>query len=125
MAKNNSEDFSYVVNPDFDFVLEEGQNSSINLRKISWNGRPEKIDIRKYTFDANGQEKMLKGISLSDEATDELTNALVDNGYGDTKKIQRAISGRRDYSDSMDDSDDDFSDDDSEEGYYDPSELLG
>ena len=31
------EDFSYQVNPDFDFIIEESGNNSINFRKISWN----------------------------------------------------------------------------------------
>ncbi len=125
MAKSN-DDFSFTVNPNFDFILEEGQNSSICLRKISWNGRAEKVDIRKYTYE-DGKEKMLKGISLSDDATDEMVNVLVENGYGDTKRILRGMSDRREFQeclDTMNDPDEDY-DDDSEEGYYDPSELLG
>lgn len=124
MAKENN-DFSYTINPDFDYVLEEGQNTSINLRKISWNGRPEKVDIRKYTYE-NGQEKMMKGISLSDSATDELVGALVENGYGDTKRILVGMSDRRDFQEALDrmDEPDEFEDDEEEE-YYDPSELLG
>jgi hypothetical protein len=127
MARNNgsSDDFSYEVNGDFDFVLEEGQNSSVRLRKISWNGRPEKVDIRKYAYE-EGKEKMLKGISLSDDAVDEMTGVLVENGYGDTKRILRGLSERTEFQESLDtmNEDDDLDDDGSEE-YYDPSELLG
>ena len=42
-----AKEFSYEIIPDFDFIIEEGQNNSTNLRKISWNGREPKLDIRK------------------------------------------------------------------------------
>ena len=53
MAKSN-DNFKYEVNKDYDFILEESANTSICLRKISWNDRPEKLDIRKYTY-SDGQ----------------------------------------------------------------------
>ena len=49
MSRDNK-DFSFEIVPNFDFVLEEGSNTSVNLRKISWNGRDPKLDIRKWSY---------------------------------------------------------------------------
>lgn len=123
MAWNNNKEISMEVNKDFDFIIEEGKNTSINLRKISWNGRPEKLDIRKWSY-TDGEERAMKGIGLTDEGADELSAVLVEQGYGNTKRIAKAIKAREDYNGALDDKEETIEDDGSEE-YYDPSELLG
>ena len=52
-----AKEFSYEIIPDFDFIIEEGQNNSTNLRKISWNGREPKLDIRKWAYNDGTDEK--------------------------------------------------------------------
>lgn len=121
--KNNT-DFNYAIEEGFDYVLEEGGNQSINLRRISWNGRPSKIDIRKYTY-KDGKEMMLKGISLSDEGVTELAGVLIERGYGDTRRIIKALREREDFDESMLDKNTPLDDDSEEETYYDPKELFG
>ena len=125
MANNKERDdnFSYEVAENFDFILEESGNGSINLRKISWNGRPYKLDIRKYTY-KDGEERMMKGVSMSDEAGSELASILVENGYGDTKRIIKAIRARTDFDESMLDKDVEIQEDDNSEEFYDPKQLL-
>ena len=91
-----SKDFSYEIIPDFDFVIEEGQNNSTNLRKISWNGREPKLDIRKWAYN-DGEERMLRGCTLTEEGGNELACILVENGYGDTNRLLKALSKRSDY----------------------------
>ena len=111
----------------FDYIIEEGQNTTINLRKISWNDKPHKLDLRKWTYNENG-ERAMKGVTLSDEGGDELSAVLVENGYGDTKRIIRAIKKRDDYEEASklaDAPDNDKYEDDGSEEYYNPSELLG
>jgi len=103
-----------------DYVLEEGDNTSINLRKVSWNGRSSKLDIRKWFYDPDNNERAMKGVTLSEEGGDELTNVLVDKGYGDTNRIYNSIKTRDDFNSATEDN----SEEDGEE-YYDPSELLG
>ena len=57
MAFNkNNDDFSMEIVDNFDFIIEEGSNSSVNLRKVSWNGREPKLDIRKWLYQ-DGQER--------------------------------------------------------------------
>lgn len=124
--KNDNKEFTIEIVPNFDFIIEEGANTSINVRKVSWNGRPPKIDIRKWAYQ-DGQERAMKGVSLTDEGTNELSNVLVEQGYGDTKRIIAAIKQRKDYDNSINQSpqtNEHEEEDDSEE-YYDPSELFG
>lgn len=123
MAWNKNKDISMEIEKEFDFIIEEGQNTSINLRRISWNGRPSKIDIRKWVYQ-DGNERAMKGVSLSDEGADELANVLVEQGYGNTSRLIKTIKQREDYNNLNGDKFDVKIDDDGSEEYYDPSELL-
>lgn len=125
MTWDKNKEISMEIEDGFDFILEEGANTSINLRRIGWNGRPSKIDIRKWVYN-DGTERAMKGISLSDDGTNELANILVEQGFGDTKRIGRAVMKRQDYDGMFDNtiSTDDMDSSEDEE-YYDPSELLG
>lgn len=125
MAWNKDKEFSMEIEDNFDFILEEGQNTSINLRRISWNGRPSKIDIRKWVYN-DGAERAMKGVSLSDEGAGELANVLIEQGFGNTKRIIKAIKAREDYDGSISGNiTEEIAEDDGSEEYYDPSELLG
>lgn len=115
------DNFSYEINKEYDYIIEEAANTTVCLRKISWSGRPEKIDIRKYSY-SDGEEKMMKGISLSDEGANELTNILASTGYGDTKKLTKAIKEREDYYEGCENDIDSEVDNSGE--YYDPSLLI-
>lgn len=112
MAFNKDKEITYKVYDGFDFVLDEGSNSSTNLRKVAWGDGQPKLEVRKWTY-SDGKERAGKGCTLTDKAADELATVLVENGYGDTKRIANAISNREDI------------DDTDEEEYYDPNELLG
>ena len=122
MSRDNK-DFSFEIVPNFDFVLEEGSNTSVNLRKISWNGREPKLDIRKWSYN-DGEERMLKGCTLSDEGGNELACVLVEHGYGDTNRLFKALSQREDFHGEVDTTEPKSQEDDEEEEYYDPSMLL-
>ena len=122
MSRDNK-DFSFEIVPNFDFVLEEGSNTSVNLRKISWNGRDPKLDIRKWSYN-DGEERMLKGCTLSDEGGNELACVLVEHGYGDTNRLFKALSQREDCHGEVDTTESKSQEDDEEEEYYDPSMLL-
>lgn len=123
MAKEKDNDFKYEIVDGFDFIIQESGNSSVNLRKISWNDRPFKIDLRKYSY-KDGQEQMMKGVSISEEGANELTGVLVENGYGDTKRIAAALRNRDNFKEEMLNEDYVYEDDGSEE-FYDPKQLLG
>jgi len=123
MAKEKDNDFKYEIVDGFDFIIQESGNSSVNLRKISWNDRPFKIDLRKYSY-KDGQEQMMKGVSISEEGANELTGVLVENGYGDTKRIAAALRNRDNFKEEML-NEDYIDEDDGSEEFYDPKQLLG
>lgn len=109
----------------FDFIIEESGNSSLNLRKVGWNGRDHKLDLRKWAY-TDGQERAMKGVTMTDEGADELAGVLVEQGYGNTKRIAKAIAKREEYDEVMKHINDlEENNDDGSEEYYDPSELLG
>lgn len=121
MAWNKSKEITMEIEDNFDFILEEGQNTSINLRKISWNGRPSKLDIRKWNY-TDGNEVAMKGIGLSEDGANELASVLVEQGYGDTKRIIKALKSRGFNEEEL--KNNEIYEDNEVEEYYDPSILL-
>lgn len=120
-------EFKFEVDKNFgDHVIEERDNLSIIMRKISWGNSGEyKVDIRKYLYTEEG-ERMNKGISLTDNGANELTKELVSCGYGDTKEIIKALSKREEnLADLINQCNNESEDEDNgSEEYYDPKELL-
>ena len=120
-------EFKFEVDKNFgDHVIEERDNLSIIMRKISWGNSGEyKVDIRKYLYTEEG-ERMNKGISLTDNGANELTKELVSCGYGDTKEIIKALSKREEnLADLINQCNNKSEDEDNgSEEYYDPKELL-
>lgn len=119
--KPNKAPLTVEIDKSFDFIIEEGANTSINLRRISWGGKPAKLDIRKWAYQ-DGKEIAMKGVGLTEDGGNELANVLVEHGYGNTKRLMKAIKERKDYNTSDDESN---NIDDSDEEYYDASELFG
>ena len=124
MARENKE-ITMEIQEGFDFIIEESGNSSLNLRKVGWNGREPKLDLRKWSY-SDGQERAMKGVTMSDDGADELTAVLAEQGYGNTKRVIKALMQREEYNDVMQHIDDPEEEvNDGSEEYYDPSELLG
>lgn len=79
-------------------IVHEKGNKYVAMRAIKWTPTSEyKVDIRNYALNSDGDEVMLKGISLSDDAADNLTNELIRAGYGNTREIKEMIEAREDY----------------------------
>ena len=130
-----AKEFSYDVDPDFNFPIDEKGNSFISLRKIQWNGRGDyRLDLRKYISTEKG-EQMGKGVSfLTDEGPGELAKVLLENGYGNADDIadvlvekrldilQKANKKINDEGIEIPESSDDDSEDD--ETLYDPRGLF-
>lgn len=89
-------ELKFEINEEFGTeIISEGGNSFIGVRKISWNGRGEKVDIRKYMVNSEGNEIMGKGVGLTDEETDTLVDTLVDKGYGNPIHIINSYAEKR------------------------------
>lgn len=115
---------SYDIDTEFgDNIIEEGPNTCIMMRKINWNDRGYKLDIRKYAFH-DKEEVMMKGISMTDAGANELTHELVKHGYGETSKIIDYIKQRSDFNEAMLAPIDTNASNSTDNNFYDPKQLL-
>ena len=103
-----SREFKYSFRG-IDRVIEERGNQFIRFAQIAWAGEDEEVDpdkikydLRKYTTDSDGNEKMLKGVSFfSENGVNELTNVLVEEGFGDTERIVSNLKDRNNFVDAI------------------------
>lgn len=56
-------------------VLSQSGDTSKELNKVSYNGQPAKYDLRSWRR-TDGEEKLLKGLTLSEEEMEALKQAL-------------------------------------------------
>lgn len=91
-----SENFTYEVDDNFEEkIIEEHGNTYISIRKIRWGEQKDfKLDIRKYIATAEGP-RMQKGCSMTDEGANELTQVLLESGYGNANSIASSIIENR------------------------------
>ena len=117
-------DIKFEIHDNFDHIIEEKGNTFIALRKLSWNGREPKYDIRKWYNTTDGETRPDKGVGLSEEGIDELTNILLSQGFGKTDEILEAIKDRDDFERSYDKVIKGIIFDDEDDTFYDPREVL-
>ena len=95
-----AKEFNLEIDPSLDVVFDElPGNSFLALRKLRWNEKsPFRLDIRKWYTNNEGEEVAGKGVSfMTPEGPDNLIEALLDNGYGDTRKTLNSIKHREDF----------------------------
>lgn len=99
----------YFIHDDIDYVFEEKGNSFSAIRKIQWANAgdepdPEKakLEIRKWYVNENGEERIGKGYTFSNEdGPKDLINTFIEHGYGDTKDILLRLKDRADFKESV------------------------
>lgn len=131
-------EFNLEIDDSLNVVFDElPGNSFLALRKLRWNSSsPFKLDIRKWYTNSEGEEIAGKGVSfMTPEGPENLVQALLENGYCDTRKTLNGIKDRDDFAiavkevilennidlDSIDISIDQLGSAD----YYDPKSILG
>lgn len=98
MAKDY--DFQLEIDPSLNVVFDEVAGSSfLALRKLRWNPNSQfKLDIRKWYTNAQGEEVAGKGVSfMTPEGPENLVQALIENGYCDTRKTLNGLKDREDF----------------------------
>lgn len=117
----------------YDQTVDEKGNAVLALRKIQWGidqddeEDPEKVklELRKWYINASG-ETPGKGVTfLTEEGPHDLTQTLVDSGYGHTEDVLKSLMKREDFVDSCKHLSDDEIEDLSSEEYYDARTMLG
>ena len=131
MAFSKNGEFKYSFRG-INRVVEEKGNQFIRFAQIAWAGEDEEIepdkikyDLRRYFADADGVEKMGKGVTfLSDNGPTELTHILVEEGFGKTSKILDSIRTRDDFPDAVREV---YGDkvEEAEDGTFDLRDILG
>lgn len=90
-------EFKYEVDPEFDYLIEEKGNQALFFRRVSWNGRDSKPEIRKWYVDGTS-ETPGKGFSfMTEEGPNELIKTMTELGYGNTEEVLENISKRDDF----------------------------
>lgn len=135
-----AKDLQLEIDPSIDEVIDEVPGSSfIALRKLRWSPTSSfKLDIRRWYTNNTGEEIAGKGISfMTEQGPDNLINALLRHGYGDTRKTLDGIKERPDFLENVKDVLDEMHSDlggliverapstDIEELFYDPKSILG
>lgn len=135
MWKRSSDDseFKYTVVDDFDHIVDESGNSTINLRKLYWGDNSDnvKLDLRRYYMTEQG-ERLGKGVSfLTEDGPNNLVDIMAGLGYGNTRNILNGIKDRKDFQKSLNSvlgKESEFYDEDAgelDDDYFDPKSLLG
>lgn len=62
------------------------------LARISWNDGPSKLEIRQMNMSTMETQK---GIGLTDEETDRLTDLLLNEDYGSIETLESALKKRK------------------------------
>lgn len=91
MAKKFPENNGFNVEEIIDVLSESPKtNWGKVVARISWNGKPSTIDIR--TMNLAEPDKMWpKGVSLTEEEADKLTDVFLDNDYGSIENLKAAL----------------------------------
>jgi len=100
MAAKERGIITYEIHDDFDHVFDEKGNTFLAMRKLTWGeGTNPKYDLRKWYTNSEGEEVVGKGLSFLTEAgPDNLTDMLVEQGFGNTECILEALKTREDFS---------------------------
>lgn len=120
----------YHVFKDYNLQFDEKMNKFGTLRRVQWvkeGSEPDeaksKLELRKIKIDETG-ELTLKGYVFdTEEGPHELVEGMVDLGFGDTKKILRAVRKRDDFLEAANTINED-SDDSNEGELFDMRDLL-
>jgi hypothetical protein len=82
-------------------IIDEKNNVALMLREVAWNGREKHLELRKWIIDVD-KEQPMKGVSfITPEGPSNLVDALVKNGYGETKNVLHELSSRDDFNDAL------------------------
>lgn len=102
MAFKKDGNLSYEVNPDgINEVIDEKGSMTLMLREVAWNGRESHLELRKWVVDVD-KEQPMRGVSFITAAgPHNLSEILVQNGYGDTKAILKQLSARDDFEEAL------------------------
>lgn len=80
-------------------VVAESGNTIIRFREVSWNGRPARLEVRKWRMStADGEETPSQGLTFaSKDIANSLVHTMTKSGFGETQTVLNNISKRNDF----------------------------
>lgn len=137
--KFDNDSFNLEIDESINEVFDEapGSNSFLALRKLRWSETGKfKLDIRKWYTNNEGEEIAGKGVSfITEDGPNNLINALMKHGYGETRGILESISSRSDFLPNVKrvignmnttlDNIEDNKEEDIDADYFDPKNIFG
>lgn len=80
-------------------IVDSKYQTVICLAEVSWNDRPFRMELRKWAI--KGDEMIpQKGVTfMTPEGPHTLTETLIEQGFGDTKRILELLQSRPDFND--------------------------
>lgn len=83
-------DFNYEIKKRLGILSQNGEKT-LELNLVSYNGREPKIDLRRWDR-SGGEEKLLKGLTMTNEEAAALLEALTD--YSENGGFDDQSAGR-------------------------------
>ena len=95
MSKKDSGQFPFIIDEYIGSVKESDKHDWAKaVLRIKWDDNPSTLDIRNVNM---AQNRIGKGISLSNEETDKLVSILLDNGYGTLQDLENALKKKKSF----------------------------
>lgn len=91
-----------VIDPEMDRIVDERGNSYIALRRVSWFDKEPKLEIRKWISTEDGDRAQHGVTFLTEDGPNDLTDALIEEGFGNTQNIIRSLSKRGEFDEALD-----------------------
>lgn len=94
MAFKKNEDFKFNIECVLGTLKESDKHDWIkSVIRVAWGDNPTTLDIRSINPKDN---RVGKGISLTNEEADRLVDILLENDYGSLTELENAIKRKRD-----------------------------
>ena len=82
-------------------VIDENGNMVMMLRRVAWNGKEARLELRKWIIDTN-DEKPMRGVTfMTEQGPHNAAEALVGLGYGRTNQLLNTLKTREDFEESL------------------------
>jgi hypothetical protein len=93
VGKFDKSDFNVEIEEIIGVLKENDKNDWCKaVARISWNGNPTTLDIRNFNM---AKQQPMKGISLTNEEADRLTDLLIENDFGSLESLTKAVDKKK------------------------------
>lgn len=81
--------------------IDEKGSMAVMLREVAWNGKEPKLELRKWVIDVDKETPMRGTGFLTEQGPHNLSEILVEKGFGKTESILNNIKDREDFNEAL------------------------